>query len=392
VESGPPLCLTNCSPTGPPPASFSSGDGIPGNWVYWFSSWYSTTASKYTPSEVWVSIQVPSSGTVNGDQYALVFNVFDSQYYFDQIGLASDYGCGACGNPTNTWSIAWEQGTWGTFDGVTGCGWGGQHSRDGYDNVGLSPLGWYTFAMKLGGDELTFDVYSGQNSLSDLIWSQTESDSAPYFLVQGLSPMCNGGPSGEGMGAVSLFEEVDNIASSTQDVPRWNFEFYQPTVYLSSKDIVLLPDSSFGTGSESCDTACPSVPQGYEWVETSTYVLTVANEAYGISFSADSYSVAPGGSLLVEGYLLPIGDASPSDFCATHSCTFTLSCTFPPSSSNECYADTPVPSSDIYNSLGYTFTLTTSASPGEYYEGINIDVTSTSPAQYTNFVFYIDVT
>ena len=398
-----PLCSIACLPTAGPEPNQSGGlsepaatpDGLPGNWVYWVWSFYQ--GPSYSPTMVWTSIETPSSGPVDGDQYAILLNVNDNQNYWDQIGLASDWGCGACGNPYNTWSIPWEQGSWGAFDGQTGCGWGGAHSRDAYDATGLSPLSWYTFAMQLvpRTDSLLFEVYYGQGQSSfenSPIWSQSETDPATAFMVGPPDPNCNGGGSGN---ADSLLEEVDNLGGSApQDLPHWNFEFLDTEIALKSGAKYYLSDNDWtDTTAETCDTACPSIPQGYILVESGIDVLTIANEAFELTFWTDTIEVAPGQTVEISGFDQPVGSVSPTDYCVAHTCSESLSCTWPPDpESDECVFYNPVPQTVENGTAIYSFTPSSSTPAGVYYEGFQATISSTTPTQFTIFIFYIDVT
>ena len=160
-----------------------------------------------------------------GISTALVLSAVDNNGYYDQIGLASDYGCpSGCNNPSNTWSIAYEQGTYGTYGGFSGCGWGGNHSRDAYDSSGLTPNTWYTFMMYLTGSRLRLTVYPAYSSWNgSYSWTTWIADTASSFYIQSTGVNCNGGGSAATM---TLYEEVSYLKTDlAQQVPRWNFNF-----------------------------------------------------------------------------------------------------------------------------------------------------------------------
>jgi hypothetical protein len=246
--------------------------------------------------------------------------------------------------------------------------------------------------MTLNGAYLTFQVFPGQNSLTNAIWSYSVTDSATSFLFQTVDNNCYGGPVGN-YWAVSYYEEVYNIASTTQDVPKWNFQFVDTVIYINKRQATAIPDSYLAGATGSCIQTCPVIPQTYTWdLSAGTYILTVANQAYSITFPSDTLTLAPGQQYTIQGYETPVGTVAYTDYCVTHSCSVSETCTFVPGASGACTYQNPVPSTNYLGSEVYSFTLAGNTAPGMYYEGVNAVITSTSPTQYTNFVLYIDVT
>jgi hypothetical protein len=424
-------CSTNCTPvSGPTGAGISYFDNYSttsttgarpmvhpspstGGWggsTYWLENFYSGTSS--TSTIAYTSIEVPSSGTVDGDQFALVLSEFDSNNYYDQIGLASDYGCpSGCGNSQNTWSIAYEQGTYGTYGSHTGCGWGGTHSRDGYDSSGLTPFSWYTFLMYLTGSNLVFKVYAGYSDMNTTpVWTTSISDSASDFLIQDADSDCAGEPNGQHDGASSnsLYEEVTYIYNGfTQNVPRWNFNFSQTTyaswggsgwTYTGAPEKDWYPQ-------EACSSSCPTIPHTYyiDWSEYPRDVV-IANEAMMLSWWSDTFSITgiPGTSPTQTGSIPSIGqqrDYGPHgyglsgswpDYCFNNTCDVSYSCSAATGLSAG-YSISPWPTSTVPSSVSYYEVAPIGASTGTYYSGCTAQITSTSVTESTTFIWYVTV-
>jgi hypothetical protein len=339
--------------------------------------------------QVLTSMQVPSSGTIDGDQFALVMSVFDSKNYYDQIGFASDYGCpSGCGDPSNTWSIAWEQGTWGTYGSTTGCGWGGLHSRDAYDAPGLSPGSWYTFALLLASNgSISFRVFTGQNSTATLLWQQWESDGANDFLIQNLDQYCNGNSqAGYGGASMTQYEEVEYINGNvySQPVPRWDFTF-NDTYIDSGGSRYGIPDSNdfaFSTGNG------PTMPHGY-FVDLTggPTEVRIANEAFLIDWSTNSISLSPGGCATVYGNLVAVGDKPTTDYLVANSYSSSIFTGYGGLQSNGGSISGSVPSSG--NSYSICAPVGTAA--GQYYGGVTFEVYIGTSTEVSTWIFYVQV-
>ena len=373
------------------PLGYSGGDTN----FYQVGSFYKTGEPSFESTSVWTSLSVPSSGVVNGDQYSLLLSVYDSDGYYDQLGLASDYGCpSGCGNPTNTWTIAYEQGWWGSSDGLpAGCGNTGHFDRD-VDEGDVSVNSWYTFEMRLTGTELIFNVYPGQDSLSDALWDYALTDSAAFFQVQPYVGSCYEEPSGQTgtFPSFTLYEEVDWIANGIQPFPQWDFSFDDTTISAPSMGTIEMGDSLFVNFVAGLDT--PPSPHNYYVDRTEgTYEQTMANEADAFAFSDDSLSVAPGGVVTDTGYLYPVGGSSPTDHCVSHTCDITETCTGPSGWTLACELLLSVPKGYDLGSAYISVNPPSSTPPGEYYVGYTSTITNTSPTEeYTNFIFYVFVT
>jgi hypothetical protein len=346
---------------------------------------YSQSAPVYYPQEVWTSIETPSSGTASGDQYTLTLNVFDSDNYFDQIGLSSDYGCSACGDPYNDWSVAFEQGTYGPYKGIYDCGNTGDNGRDGYDSPGLQSITWYTFAMKLNDGVLTFELFAGSDTITGTpLWTHSDSDPATYFLVESEDTICHGGGLGSGYYGLSFFEEVESIGSRNpaQQVPRWDFEFFDTSGEVGTSSIQI-PDSNLypsQTGGP------PEVPHIYFMDYTAgTYVVRVANEAQAIWFNQDLYSINPVYGFTANGNEMAIGSLSPTDYCIKNACNLAVTCSWPGGWQGTCSWST------VPGTLTYSATAPLGAQAGVYYTVITSEVPISSYWETTTWIWYIYV-
>jgi hypothetical protein len=415
----------NCSsPSGAPPQHNALGAARPGlarpatgGWsggptsTYWLESTYTGTnqTGGATPIQiVYTSLQVPSSAPASGDQYVLALSVFDSNSYFDQIGLASDYGCTGCGNSQNSWTIFWEQGDYGTSQNVTGCGWGGSHSRDAapFGQIGLSVFGSYTFFMYLSDTNLEFRVYNGTGVMNGTpYWSHSITDSATTFEWTNLYHTCSGGTYGSGTYSASLFEEVDYVhagpgGSAGQDVPQWNFNFSMSSwaSWGSSSWVIRgVPDSQYEGPTELYLSIAPTIPHSY-YIDQSHSARSqmIANEAMGIVYTFDTFTLAVGanynatGKLPSDGWGNSYGYQPWSDYCLNNTCDLSFTCTAPSGLSIlTAGATSPTVSAYVWDDVK----ATSSAVVGNlYFQGCTATITnSPSYDEYTTFIFYITI-
>lgn len=412
-------CSTNCgAPLGPGPTAAdlagnsSSTPGtptglgspavrpIPASWstFYQEGGYYQGPNLTGGQTIVYTSIFVPSSGTVDGDQYAAVLSVFDNRGYYDQIGLASDYGCpSGCNNPYNTWTIAYEQGTWGTG----GCGWGGQHSRDGVPTgyQGLPVGAWYTFLMYLTGSHLVFKVFSGVGNMnSSLVWyNNTDTDTATTFGITSAWGDCAGHGYDGGIASATLYQEVFYTASSS-GIPNWDFPFWA-TTYASWCGSSCgwgyggIPDSYY---SQFNAGAPPSPPHGY-WVDFSeaNNMIVIANQAFRLTFDYGFYNLTAGGGFYDAGYDQAIGVAGSHgvpqkwrDYCLNNTCAAApgASCSIPLGWVGGCgISPTKIPDSWTYN---LTSPLSSS---GWYYLGATQSIVIGPATEITSWIVYVYV-
>ena len=359
-------------------------------------AFYANLTISYEASSIWTSIGIPSSGPVDGDEYAVLLDTLDSDGYLDQIGVSSDYGCGAdngCVDPYDTWTIAWEKGTYGSSGGGSNCGSGPGtvYSRSAYEQPGLTPETWYTFFMNLAGGHLNFFVYEGQDSFNNEVWNYSVVDPATYFQIVPEASNCYGAPEGDGyFYGMTLQEENDIIDSSIQDFPRWDFSYLDTTIYTpAGEDTLIIPDSEF-------DTSGPTPASGYLWdFSLGPDTIRAANEAFGISFPKDAYTITAGGAgFSTSGQLFPVGAQSykgTDDYCVVNSCQVTYTGTCESGWSCTFSSYDAVPTSYQPGSWIFSASAPGSAAPGLYYLGVSDTMTSTSPEQYTSFIFYVMV-
>lgn len=344
-----------------------------------------------------VSIQVPSSAPASGDQYAVLLNEMDAEGYLDQIGLSSDYGCSHCGNSYDTWSIAYEQGT---YSATQGCGYSyNALGRDAYGATGLTPDDWYTFLLYLNGASLVFKVIPGQGNMNSTpIWSTSTTDTATTFEITPSFGFCNGGGAGTGTNSNILWEEVISVGSGLgQNVPRWDFEFAQTTAayYSLGWNFVGQPVADY-VESDALPGGTFKLPQGYAMdFSQSRSVILVANLAYAVSFSWDTDSVAPGHSTSTDsGTAVSAGLARTygyshtwHDYCLNSTCAAGVSCT-PPSGWG--YAESNP--TDYPGTLSIWWSVPLGTSAGLYDGVCNFDETTTTPNMDTSYIWYITVT
>lgn len=376
---------------------FSGGAGD----FYQIGTLLSSSAPEYTATAIWTSILVPASGTNHGDQFALMLSAFDGQYYYDQIGLSSDYGCpSGCGNPDNTWTVAYEQGSYGTDSaGVTCCGCVGTFNRD-QANGQLYPNSWYTFEMVLSDGKLNFYVWEGKDSFNVEVWGLSLPDIATSFYLEPYSPYCNGGPTGYYYD-FTLYNEVEYVHGNLS-FPQWNFRFFNTTIYTYVTDQTIMVPNSWWMGNWTAGFLPPYGQPYFTSFDQGLYQVEIIDEVYRISFASVTCSVMPGGNCDEAGYLEPAGEFAPTDYCVVHSCWLTsTTCGAPSGWSSYCTFTDPVPTSIVYDSIYWSVVVPSGIAPGIYYGGVDVAVTlplspfSSGPSYVyyiDNWVFDIDVT
>lgn len=363
--------------SGPRPSTWSSN-------LYWFTTKYGGT--NYTQSHnvqvEYTSVFLPSSGPHYGDAYFLLLSDFDSLGYYDQLGVASCYGS-ACGGSGDYWTINYSQG-WSTS--TAACAYAGNLNNLAYN---LGQFGWYTFVMYLSGTNLVFKAYSGDGVMNgSTIWSQSFGDSASSFEVGGTFTGCHGGYDHSTGYSFTVYQEVHNIGTgNTMSVPQWDFWFDQTNVAWwgsGSWNIVGISDSTWTNWCVHTPAGtCPTPPHGYVIADYNRYVA-IANEALWLDWSANAYSFAPGGGFSQVGTEQALGS-----YCPNNSCTVSMTCGVPSGWSGGGSYSTPL-SNWLYD--GYSAYSPTTASAGNYYPGCDITLSSSSPNEYTTFVWYITVT
>lgn len=341
---------------------------------YWVGADYTGSAS--TAAYVYTTIGTPSSGPRDGDLYYELLSLYDSNGNYDQIGLASAYcssdSCAWCPTYCTTSDYFTVIISEGSPTGQSGC-----HLAYTLNNV-VDDLGIYedfTFEMKLSGSYLQFLVYSGTGIGGTLYWSDTSgfSDNAAHFVISQQTTVC------QGVNEWNLqpYEEVYNVTNS-MDFPQWNsgmaFTYYGTT-----------EATSWATWSANSP---PTSPHGYySDITDSGQFVRIDNEAMWISFPTDYHSIAPGGSYTWTGTMNADGG-----YCSPCTSTqWTWSVNWPTSQGNGGGSiGSPY---DIPNSaITYNFNPFSTATPGLYYGQWTATLTSTTPHEYTTFIFYITIT
>lgn len=341
---------------------------------YWVGADYTGTAS--TSTYVYTTIGTPSSGPRDGDLYYELLSAFDSNGNYDQIGLASAYcssdACAWCPTYCTTNDYFTVIVSEGTPSGQSGC-----HLAYNFNNV-IHALGIYedfTFEMKLSGTFLQFLVYSGTGVAGTLQWSDTTgfSDSAAHFVISQQTTVCQGTNEEN----FQPYEEVYNVTNS-MSFPQWNsgmaFTYYGTT-----------EATTWATWSANSP---PTSPHGYySDITDSGQFVRIDNEAMWVSFPTDLASIAPGGSYTWTGTLNADGG-----YCSPCTSTqWTWSVSWPTSQGNG--GGSIASPYDIPNSaITYDFNPFSTATPGLYYGQWTATLTSTTPHEYTTFIFYITIT
>jgi hypothetical protein len=363
--------------------------------TYWWDNEYQGGSN--TGSLAFTSMKVPSSAPVSGDQYVALLSEVDSNGYYDEIGLASDYGCSACGNPYDTWSVAAEEG-YGSSSAACGA-LTNYVTHDGYDSSGLNPGGWYTFGLYLTGSNLVFKVWSGEGSMNGTpVWSLSVSNSASAFEIA-TTASCKGTTTA----ALSntLYLGVMSVVNA-MDVPQWSWAFVDTdwATYSGGWTFNGVPDSDYEFFDQATSGYTPPVPaQGY-YMEYSEHAdqVTVADEATWMEYGTNTLTVSPGGSGYTTGQAVSIGlgDSFDTfdlamrqwhDYCLNTTCDAKISCTVPTGFGGSYNSISSVPTTNLY----YQVNVPSGQSSGWYYGGCTLTITSPI-SEFTTFEFYIDVT
>jgi hypothetical protein len=360
--------------------------GYSGN-VYWYGGYYS--GANYTQSHfvqiLYTSILTPASGPRYNDMYFNLLSAFDTNGYYDQLGFSSDYCSGCQNSGSNTWAVAYEQG-W--SDSTHLCGYTGHIDSAAYK---LSTYTWYTFLMYLSFSNLVFKVYLGDGAFNNTpLWTQSFSDSADSFETASTFKGCEGGYDTSSHYDMTLYQEVHQISStSSMTHPQWDFWFDQTNVAWwsgSTWNVVGVPDSSI-TANQCWITSgtCPSPAHGYTTYSYNRYIV-IANNAMWLYWSTQSYSVSPGSGYSAYGYEYNLGGYCPG---LSGYCSVSMSCTVPTGWTGGPSWATPL---QYYDYDSYYANSPSGASPGTYYSGCTFTQTSSSPNEFTTFIFLSTVT
>ena len=341
---------------------------------------------------MYVSLNVPPAPPNYGDAYYVLLSVWDTNGNYDQLGLASWYcavgeqsGCnGVTG--TDAWAII-------DFEGYTNsnCPPGtsatyGPHLFWNY----LSVHSTVTLEMNLASSNLNYKVYNGVGTGGTLLWSDHTSDNAANFYIEQTestySCWSGGNYYSGSIPGTQLYEEVFNInpTHSNQQMPPWDFQYYQ--MYDSGSGVI--PDSSWTEFSSSA----PTNPNGYwaDFTQGTNGVVRIANEAFWLSWSSDSASIAPGGTATYDGNVEAIGSSSPTDYCVTNTCTISTSyCSAPSGWTSSSYT---LGSSSVPLWWDNSLVAPSGTSPGVYVTGCWMYATSSSPQEESWFGFWTTVT
>lgn len=332
---------------------------------YWTGANYSGTST--TATYVYTTIGTPSSAPRYNDVYYELLSAWDSNGKYDQIGLSSYYCAttlfSTC-DQTDEWNIIYSVG-----GPSTGSGCVMTYSFDP-DVSSLSVFQDYTFGMVLDGTNLAFQVYYGSSFGGTVVWSHAVTDSAANFGIA-LTHNCQG----TNLYGFQVYQEVYDVSNS-MSFPQWNSGFantYEGTTSVSTWNI---PWSS----------GAPTSPHGYVADAASSSFVRIDNVAFWIGFNPYTQTIAQGGHNTISGTINADGS-----YCSGTSCPFTPSCTFPTGStgsSSSSFGTADVPDS----STSYTTYISGSATVGDYYSGCTITVTSTTPNEFSTFIFLTGIT
>lgn len=370
-------CTSRCADPQPPPAAgraFGSDSGLRTesyNGHYWVGATFSGTSFQST--SIYTTITTPSSGPRYNDYYYELLSAWDTSNNYDQIGISSTYcstsmysSCQA----NDDWSVIYSEGT---PSGSSGC-----HLVYNFNPVWflINVYSDYTFEMTLTGSNLHFQVFGGYGITGPLVQSTNLSDSAGHFSVSSTYSCRSVNQYGQ-----QVYEEVYN-ASSSLATPQWNSGFAY--TFAGATQI-----TSWTRYSSPSPYTPPTSPHGYYIDFPNSNLVRVDNVATWIGYPWDNPTVAPGGWYQDNGTLNADGS-----FCSGTSCPFTETCNFPAfslggSGSYGYYLPTDVPDSFI----DYQGSIPSSGvPPGLYYSECTVTITSTTPNEFTTFVWYTDVT
>lgn len=350
---------------------------------YYYAGIYNSNATNYTSSNAvqiaYTSIFLPSAPSAYGDNYVELLSVFDKLGYYDQLGLTPVYGGG--------WEISYEQGWYGTNNGVTSCGQVGH-----YGIVAFHPLQtwvWYTFFLYLSGSHIEFRVYNGSGQMNGTpYWANNTNypDVASTFEITQTYTCLDSGP---GWFSFTDYQEAYDVWYG-QDVPRWNFFFGYTTVAWYAGSGWTYAGILNQAYSQSClGTSCPTPPQGYYLVYNggpTSRILTIANLALRMYFGlGGSGTINPGQTFYDNG---TTADQGP--YCSGTRCYETDGCDWLSGWSGSIggggnYMPTTVP-------ISFQTTPPIGTSAGLYLVNCTETITTFSPFQFSSFYFYITVT
>lgn len=375
-----PACVNNCwnpPPLGVPiynPNATVNGTGISSHSLtsahirpstfkghYWlgaaFAYWTCDGGIPCTTQTVWTSIGTPSSDPKAGDFYYELLSVYDSNGNYDQIGIDSN------ASAHSSWGVT-----------IANCNCDCSHGFYKTDVVALNPYSTYSFKMLLTGTNIQFELYDGVGVSGSPIWTYQRSDSAGWFDIEQINT-CDG----TNYNDFTVYEEVYYI-STTQNFPQWDFEFAD-----TSWGSNTVTTGDWGTFTQAASgTSVPTSPHGY-YVDLSQGggAVRVANEAIW-SALFNFYIIAPGQGFTDNGNEVQIGA-----YCSGGSnCPTSISCSVPSGWTGGGYLG----GSTSPTTLTYSTTSPAGAISQPYYSGCLSTITSTSPQEWTTFIFYIYVT
>lgn len=382
------------SGSGAQPHVANPANGYSGS-IYWYGAAY--TGTNYTTSEnvqiMYTSILVPPSGPRWNDNYFELLSAFDTQGYYDQIGIASNY-CSGCQNSGNdAFTADYEQG-WSTATQT--CATAGNIENAAYT---LSSGEWYTFLAYLTGSDVVFKVFSGDGNFNGTaLWTSptTFTDSSYSFELASSFTGCAGGYDHSTSLGFTDYQEVHAIAStSSMANPQWNVWFDQTDIAWWSGSAWLvtgIPDSSF-TGNQcwhqgaTCQYPAHGSPNGYTTYDYNRFIA-ITNVAMRLYWTQaqeyPSIASAPG-SVTENGYEYSTGAYCPG---VTGYCSVGWSCWFPSGWGGTDSGTSPL---DVSQTDSYAPSAPSGTSPGTYYGGCTLTQTSSTPNEFTTFIFYITV-
>ncbi len=280
--------------------------------------------------------------------------MYDSNGYYDQIGIDSN------ASAHSSWGVT-----------IANCNCDCSHGFYETDAVALDPYNTYSFKMLLTGSNIEFELYDGVGISGSPVWTYTRSDSAGWFDIEQTNT-CGG----QNYNDFTVYEEV-YYTSTSQNFPQWDFQFYDTS--WGSNTVTTGDWGPFAVAAPG--STLPTSPHGY-YVDLSPGggVVRIANEAVWTAFPWDNPIIAPGNGFTDNGNEIAIGS-----FCSGINCPISGSCSVPSGwtgggSLGGSYAPT---------SISYTTTSPSNALSQYYYSGCTVTITSTTPQEWTTFIFYI---
>jgi hypothetical protein len=373
--SAPPPFTTAHPSSGMRPASYSGH--------YWDGTVYSPTATVFGASTAYVSMFTPSSGPRWNDAYFELLSAWDNggPPNYIQLGLSSFYCswtllAGCQGN--DNWAIT-------TGFATTNSGSCSLNYNTNDYVTALAVNSYYTFEISLNTPSSgygTFSVFDGVGIGGTLYWSSTFSDPNGLLEVEN-QELWNSNSCVSG--GFSDYQEVYMI-SNTMSFPQWNFGF--DGTEAGSTAILTSDWSGFFCSVASGCSNVPASPHGYYWDYPLTYWVRIDNEAFSLYYPTDAFSINPGYTYYVSNGLFKAAGSGSSNYCSATTCPDTLLCTTGITGSSTTYGTAGyVPNSgDFYDPF-----VPLGTTPGSYYGSCALTVTSTSPNEVSNWIFYITV-